>query len=163
MTETRNKNQTTADSASLAAGLRMVERLSVVMPKTVHACWLVLTAILLPVAAVVSYVGYLQYGRYGVAASAAAAVICWLAGMAALFVTAATRNTPSALSGILLSMLLRTGVPLLAAVVLSHTIRELAVAGLFGFFVVFYLLTLCLETLLSVGLVSAKSGSGEAT
>jgi len=53
-------------------------------------------------------------------------------------------------------MILRTGVPFIAAVMLTASSPTLREGGFFGATVVFYLLTLSLETLFSVRLISTS-------
>ncbi|MEX1097866.1 MAG: hypothetical protein WED34_17610 [Planctomycetales bacterium] len=100
---------------------------------------------------------YRQAGRAGLLAAGIAAGVCLLSSMAALLVTNRFAGTPSAISGALGSILLRTIVPLGVTLFLVDASPVLAEAGLFGLTVVFYLLTLAGETLLAVRIVNAAS------
>tara|TARA_B100000029_G_scaffold492945_1_gene554863 strand:+ start:825 stop:1118 length:294 start_codon:yes stop_codon:yes gene_type:complete len=76
-----------------------------------------------------------------------AATVCCLAAIFALFLTERTRGSLNAVSGLLGSILLRTMVPLAIGFVISRINRELFEAGVFGWFVVYYLGCLATETL----------------
>jgi hypothetical protein len=116
----------------------------------------VLAAVVTAAFVAIAWISSTRHGSQGVVAAAVAAGVCLASGIAALAATAAFRNTPSQLTGVFLAMLLRTGVPLAAAITLTNASPMLARAGLFGTMVVFYLLTLAVETVLSVRLL--KSG-----
>ena len=90
-----------------------------------------------------------------------AAFVCWLSSLASLAVTDRVRGTANSTVGLLLAILIRTGVPLAAAFVLPQVSPVLAEGGVFGWLVCFYLPTLLAEAVLSIGLISAtgaKSG-----
>ncbi len=123
---------------------------------TLRSC-AVLVVVLLLIGPAIVYPAWTSHGQAGLVAALIAGAVCLLAGIAALAITGLTRNTPNALNGILASILFRTMIPLGAAVVLSESNRSLAEAGIFGLFVWFYLLTLVVETLLSVRLVNSSS------
>lgn len=108
-------------------------------------------------------VAFVLYGTPGLIAAASAAFVCWAASAAALFVTYLFTGTPSAATGLLLSIGLRTGVPLAAAAILSSASPVLASGGVFGFFVIYYLLSLTAETVLSVGLINSRKRMGKAS
>lgn len=153
--------------ASPAGGLAgfgaSAERVAARFARTFGAALLVLTLLVVFALAVAAPVGYQAYGRAGLFASSTAAVVCWAASAAALFVTHLFAGTPAALSGLFMSIGLRTGLPLAAAAVLSTQSAMLADGGVFGFFVVFYLLSLAAETVLSVGLMNARKGVEKAS
>lgn len=113
------------------------------------------------VAVALPFVAAVLHGRSGVDglfAACAAASVCWLASMAALVVVKVSTDMQNRLAGVFGGMLLRTGVPLVAAVILTSSSPALARGGVFGATVVFYLLTLVFETVLSVRLVNSTNG-----
>lgn len=81
-----------------------------------------------------------------------AAVICGIAGTIAYFVVWFTRGTGYSMEGMLASMLFRTLIPLVSAPCVAVLLPDSNKANIFENFVVFYLLTLFMETLLSVHL-----------
>lgn len=96
-------------------------------------------------------------GTDGVYAACVAAAVCWFASVSALVVVKVTTDMQARLAGVFASMALRTGVPLMAAIVLANNSPSLARGGVFGVTVVFYLLLLMFETILSVRLVQSTS------
>jgi hypothetical protein len=88
-----------------------------------------------------------------------AGLLCFAAASAALIVAALTANTPNALTGILLGIVLRTAAPLLLSILLTQAFSPLADAGLLGMVLVNYLVVLTAETLLAVRLVNAHSST----
>ena len=101
---------------------------------------------------VVGFLSYLKAGVEGLIAAAVAATVCWAAATAALLITGWLRDSPRATYGMLLASVPRLGVPLVAGAGLNRLGGRLADAGVFGWIVVFYLLTLIIETLLSLSL-----------
>ncbi|MEX0715778.1 MAG: hypothetical protein WD066_04290 [Planctomycetaceae bacterium] len=114
----------------------------------------VLAAIVLVAYPPAAWIASGRAGHAGLVAAAIAAGVCLLASMAALCVTHAYANTPSAIVAALGSILLRTAAPLAVTVILVSASPELAAAGLFGSTVFFYLLTLSAETVLAARLVN---------
>jgi hypothetical protein len=115
---------------------------------------------------VVGYSAYVKFGRTGTSAAAIALGVCWISATLALVLTGRTRNSPLELTGILVANGIRFGVPLLAGVTLQYGHASLAEVGIFGWFVVAYLWTLCVETTLSVFLdrkQNHEDGKGIAT
>lgn len=80
-------------------------------------------------------------------------MVCWLGAFIALVITGVLRGTPQAINGILGATLFRMGIPLAAGFLLSSSSEALAKAGVFGMVVCYYLLTLVVETLLSLRLI----------
>ena len=103
------------------------------------------------------------HGAAGVWAAAIAVGICWLASTAALIVSGLWVNTPNAVNGQLGSILLRTVVPLVAAIVLEKQVPFLAAAGIFGMMVPAYLVSLVAETLLSLWLAGPTRSVAKAS
>ena len=95
-------------------------------------------------------------GWTGVVAVAVAATVCCLAAIIALFLTERTRGSLNAISGLLGSVLLRTMVPLAIGFAISRVNRELFEAGVFGWFVVYYLGCLATETLIVTRVLGQK-------
>ena len=105
------------------------------------------------------YFGYSKFGMPGVITAGVAGLVCFAAATAALIVTALTANTPNALSGILLGIVLRTAVPLLLTILLMQAFKPLADTGLMGMVLINYLAVLAAETLLAVRIVQANSST----
>ncbi|MBI3464813.1 MAG: hypothetical protein HY000_17430 [Planctomycetes bacterium] len=100
----------------------------------------------------VGYFAYVNYGVAGVRTAGVAAAICWLAATVALLVSGCLRNSPHAVAGILIASGLRFGPPLVSGITLQHSGGILAETGIFHWIVIFYLLTLFVDTALSVSL-----------
>lgn len=134
-------------------------------PSLALACLLLgTTAVLAGVAA--GWVGFHRHGLAGLAAVVAADVTCTLAAAAALVLAGSLRNTPHAVSGILGGTLVRMLAPLAVALGCRLTAPELVRAGLFGWLLLFFLLTLTVETLLLVwvlGFGGSVSGANRAS
>ncbi len=110
----------------------------------------VLLGAVLPVYAVVAPVACRLYGADGLAAAGLAAGLCLLGAELALVVCRLFRDPKDALYAVVFGMLLRMGIPLLAALVFCVRGGPLAEAGLLVYLVVFYPVTLSVETVLSV-------------
>jgi hypothetical protein len=100
----------------------------------------------------VGYCAYVEFGVAGVKTAGVAAAICWLAATLALLVTGSVRNSPHAVAGILIAGGLRFALPLVSGFALQHSGGDLAETGIFRWMLIFYLLTLSVETVLSVSL-----------
>jgi hypothetical protein len=120
---------------------------------SVAAACVLLTGVVIVAFPVFGWFGYTRSGIDGLLAAAVAAVVCWLGAFIALVITGVLRGTPQAVSGILAATLFRMGVPLAAGLLLSSFGGPLAKAGVFGMVVGYYLLTLVVETLLSLRLI----------
>jgi hypothetical protein len=101
--------------------------------------------------------GYTRAGLVGVEAAAVAGGICWLGAAPSLFLMGWLRGGPHVVSGVLLGMLIRMGLPLAIGLLLAQTGGPLAKAGVFGMIVGYYLVGLLIETLLSVRLIGASA------
>ena len=95
-------------------------------------------------------------GSSGVVAILVAAVVCGLAAIVALFLTERTHGTPNAVAGLFGSVLLRTMVPLVLGFAISQVNQQLSDAGVFGWFVVYFLGCLAIETLLVVRVIQSR-------
>jgi hypothetical protein len=89
-------------------------------------------------------------GLSGLAAVSIAAFVCGLAAIFALFLTERTHGTRDAVAGLFGSVLLRTMVPLVIGFAISRINHQLFDAGVFGWFVVYFLGCLATETVLVV-------------
>ena len=96
----------------------------------------------------------------GLFAAATAGAVCWVAGILALMATgvSAKLGSHAALSGVLLSMMLRMGIPFAAGMFLSQQ-PAYTDTGLFGLIVGYYLFALVVELPLSVMLNATAHGS----
>jgi len=121
--------------------------------------WLTLAVLVFSVP--IAWVADARHGSWGLAATAVAGGVCWLGAVLALWITWQFSGAgPVAVQGVLLGMLFRMGLPLAAGVALTTSGGALAQAGVFGLILAFYLLTLPLETWLSVRLVSSQVSAG---
>lgn len=101
-----------------------------------------------------AWFGQVNFGRNGVCSAAIAAGICWLGAAIALAIAARTAGTNNAVTGVLLGMLFRMGIPLAAGFVLRDNVPSLAAAGVLGMVLCYYFVTLAVETLLSVRMIA---------
>lgn len=116
------------------------------------ACF-VLFAIVLAAWAIVGVMAFRRQGAIGLQATAIAAFTCWFSATVALVLAGILRDTPHAVSGILGGTLIRLMLPLAVAAGCQASNSVFAKAGLFGYLVLFFLLTLTVETLLLVWLL----------
>jgi predicted Na+-dependent transporter len=112
----------------------------------------VLAGAVLVVYAVVAPVAGRHGGWMGLAAAAAAAAFCLLGAGLALVACRGLRQPKYALHGVLVGMVVRMGVPLVLALVFQVRGGPLAEAGLLLYLIVFYPVTLSVETALSLPL-----------
>ncbi|HVC98070.1 MAG TPA: hypothetical protein VND64_30650 [Pirellulales bacterium] len=115
----------------------------------------VLSAVAFTSASAAACVEYVRGGAVSSAAVAAAAVTCWVASVSSLVLSSSWRHTPQAITGILAGVLVRMTLPLGVAVLSQVVSGPLAKAGLFGWIVCFFLITLVVETLLLVRLLNS--------
>lgn len=101
--------------------------------------------------------GYTRFEWHGVLAAATAGFVCLVATEAALLLTILFRDTDLKIHSVLLGTFFRTGIPLVFGMLLHNAGGPLAESGLFGMILVYYLLTLAVETILAVQLVSKTS------
>jgi len=88
-------------------------------------------------------------GRSAVAA-ALAAVVCWASAMTALWMSRALRDPAYGATAVLLPMAVRTGLPLLLALLVRLGGRGLVEAGFVYYLIGFYLLAWAVETPMSL-------------
>ena len=113
-----------------------------------------LTAVTLVAALIVGWVGFAGHGVSGLWAAAVAAGVCWFGAMSALLLTAIASNPKQAVGRHLLGMGFRMGIPLVVGFLLHRQGGALSKAGVFGMILAFYLLTLIVETWLSLRLLA---------
>ncbi|PQO34702.1 hypothetical protein DTL21_14460 [Bremerella cremea] len=101
--------------------------------------------------------GYTRYELVGVFSAATAATVVLIGMEAALVLTIMFRDTDFKIPSVLLGTFFRTGIPLVFGMLMHTAGGPLAEAGLFGMILVYYLLTLGVETVLAVQLVSQTS------
>ncbi|MDZ4819278.1 MAG: hypothetical protein SGJ20_09925 [Planctomycetota bacterium] len=118
-------------------------------------------------------VGFLFAQQYGVTAWSAAAIaaaLCWVCSIAALVLASiahrlAARDASAGMAYVLLGMLIRMGIPFAVGMAVSTADTQLSRAGFFPLVLVFYLITLVAETILSVMLPQERTapvGTGSA-
>lgn len=117
------------------------------------ACVVWLTVSLLAVSCVAGPVAYGRHAAAGMWAVGVALGVCWATGAASLVIVRLARSRGQAMNGILLSILVRMAVPMVAGVALDQLGGPLAAAGVFGWIVVYYLVMLAVESLLSARLL----------
>ena len=124
------------------------------MPRlNLATCALLLLLAVLAGFAIVAPFAYDRHGVDGVLATATAAGVCWSAASLALVASALVRGQFAGFHAMILGMFFRVGLPLAAGVYLTKRGGSLADAGVFGLLVIFYLLTLAVETPLSLALL----------
>jgi hypothetical protein len=101
---------------------------------------------------------YPRHGAVGIAAALIAGFVNWIGAMGAMSLIAVLRGGPWVIHGLLAGMLVRTGLPLFAGLLLTHLAGPLAGAGVFGMILVCYLVGLAAETLISVRLIGLPTG-----
>jgi len=119
----------------------------------VAVAWL--TAALLAVYPLFGWWGYHRHGALGLVAAGFAASVCWVAGASALACVRLTTDT-NPVAGVLGSMVFRMGLPLASGLVLQQTHEPLASVNIFGTVLLYYLITLAVETILSVRMVGVR-------
>lgn len=127
------------------------------------ACVLLSLALAIAFPAVAGY-GYTVHGQNGVIAATLAGGICWAGALVALLFVGLFRGSHNQMiSATLLGMLFRMGLPLGAGLLLTHSGGPLADAGLFGMILVFYLVGLVVETILSVRILGSSQHVAKAS
>lgn len=122
-----------------------------------------LTLAMFTAMAILGFVGYQVHGGSGLKLSLIAGAVCWLGALLALITTACSRTPNRAVVGVLGSMVFRLGFPLLALFILRESTTELKQSGLLLHLLGYYLVGLCVETLLAVKLVRRMESGQKAT
>lgn len=104
-----------------------------------------------------------QHGVVGIQAVLFAALICWGSSLVALTLIATYKHTPLMLPAALAGIGLRTGVPLAIGLILKQANGPLAEAGVIGMIMVYYLLTLLVETVLAARLLQLAANVSKAS
>lgn len=123
------------------------------MRSIVLAC-LLLTGTLLLAFPLFAWYGWATTGATGLLCAAIALGACLAGGIVALIVIGLARNPSQAVSAVMLGMLFRMGIPLASGFLLHSQGGPLAEAGVLGMIVVYYLLSLPVDTVLSLKLVA---------
>jgi hypothetical protein len=123
----------------------------------VAACAL-LGATIAPLALVVATVCTGSLGRDSLVVAAIAGGICWVAGATSLSISAVATRLGTPVQGVLLAMLFRMGLPLAAIVTFAQGKHALA-ASLAQTIVGVYLVTLVLETVLTLRMVPVSTAT----
>ena len=100
-------------------------------------------------------VAYWLGGAASLLAATVAGAVCLLASALALALSTLLRQPVLAFYGLVLAMAVRTGIPLLCALVIRVHETPLLERGFFYYLVVFYLVALGIETSLSLPRVGA--------
>jgi hypothetical protein len=100
----------------------------------------------------VSPVAYHLGGSTSVAAATVAWALCLAGALVALWISHALRGPELALPALLVSIATRTGIPLVAGAIIHLQSKPLAEAGILYYLIVFYAVTLTVETVLSLPL-----------
>lgn len=128
-------------------------------PLGLTAGWVWFTLAVAPLVPMLGLYASATHGVSGWIAASGAVGVCWVAGMLALAIVARSRGL-SAVSGMLLAMLIRLGGPIVVGIAIDSRGGPLAEAGFFGLVVVSYLATLVVETLLMVRMVQSSASAG---
>jgi hypothetical protein len=128
----------------------MITRLNELRGQSIAVRAAVLTAVVLVALVAVGVVASLWCGTVGGTAAALAAVICLTGAVLALTISGVLARPETALASLVLGMALRMGLPLVAALAVHLHGGPLAEAGFLYYLVVFYPITLAVETLLSL-------------
>ena len=124
-----------------------------------RACALLAAALLALLPCFAAY-GYFTAGTVGVLAALVACGICLFCGILALCITAISQKLNQGVQGILGAMLVRMSVPLVALLALPKIGGPLVAAGITGMLMAYYLVTLAVETWLSLRFVPNTKNSG---
>lgn len=131
------------------------DRQSEVSPNSLGLLLAWLTLPLLVVFPAFAWYGYSRVGVDGILAAALAGVVCWAGAAGALITAGLLRQSQQAASALMLGMLFRMGLPLAAIAWLMSQGGWLAEAGVVGMILVYYLVSLIVETVLSLRLVGS--------
>ena len=99
---------------------------------------------------------YTADGTNGLFATLIAFGICLASATVALWVTYRAAGDANAGPALMASMLIRTGVPLAAGIVLART-PWLSAVGILGVVMVYYLISLVLETILATRILKQRT------
>ncbi|MFI4877119.1 MAG: hypothetical protein ACIALR_17325 [Blastopirellula sp. JB062] len=111
----------------------------------------------------IAWIAHTQHGAVGVQAALLAALLCGGCSLAALALIATYKRTPFALHAALAGIGLRTGLPLVIGAFLKQAEGPLAEAGVFGMIMIYYLITLLVETILAARLLQPAANVSKAS
>ncbi len=131
------------------------------LQSAVASCAL-LAIVIAPLSVAIATIWNHGFSRDSMLVAAIAGTVCWVAGAAALSVSAIANQFNARVHGVLLGMLFRMALPLAAIVVFTQSKNPLAGAGLAQTTLGVYLAMLVTETLLTVRMVPA-GGATKAT
>lgn len=123
----------------------------------------ILTLVLLVIGAAALGWRLAMQDRWGSIAVGIAVGSSWLGAAAALILTALARGPNAGLTSLVGGMFFRVATPLITATAAQRLSVELADAGVFGWTVLFYLVALVTETLLSLRLLNLPLQAPRAT
>ncbi len=126
-------------------------------PSLVLAC-AVLTGVVALAYPVVSMVASQAMHRPIWLAAAIGAGLCWFSSLLGLVAFHCMRSAGNAMAGTMAAMLIRVSIPMAIGVFLTVRGGSLADDGVFGFVLLFYMLTLAADMLLMVGMVKSSAG-----
>ncbi len=126
--------------------------LGAMIPRVVRCCVLLTTAIVL-IFPLFAWMNYSSHGRIGVTSAAVGAGVAWFGATIALVLAGVMHGPQNGAQGVLLGMLFRMGIPMGAAILFTSSGGPLAEASVFEMILFFYLVTLVIETPMSVHLV----------
>jgi len=115
--------------------------------------WFWLAAVLLLFLPLFGWYGFRHHGSIGIVAALVAVGVNFLAGSLALLFVPRAGQTVDGISGLMLGILFRTGVPLAAGFCLHAYGGPLADSNVLGMIMVYYLIALPAETLIAVRLI----------
>lgn len=104
-------------------------------------------------------IGWSQFGANGIWSALVAMSVCLVAGELALVVSCWAGVGTQGVNGVLGGMLIRMGMPLAVAFLLYKQQGPLAEAGILYMILGYYLLSLVVETLLSVRLTAGRKAA----
>ena len=130
-------------------------------PTSLWTASVALTLITAAVFPVFAGIGHWRTGWSGVGAAGVAAGVCWTGGVLALIAAGLFRSSRNAVNGILVGMGCRTGLPLVAGLVLHRGGGELAAAGVFAMILGYYLVILVAESWLAIRVTGGSKRDGE--
>jgi hypothetical protein len=122
------------------------------------AC-VVFVAVLCTAGGLVAWVAGARHGTIAAMAAGAAAFTCGVSGTVALILAGRSAGTRWAVHGIMLAGIVRFLIPLLVVAASSAVQGPLSRAGMFGYMVIFFLISLIAETLLLVGVMRSTDAS----
>ena len=134
-----------------------------VHPKSIWTAAATLTLVVVVAFPLFAWFGHHSNGWSGVWAAGVAAATCWGGALTALVVGAMFGQGANAVSGVLLGMVFRMGVPLAVGMVFHRLGGTLAEAGVFGMILGYYFVTLVVETVLAVKLTAPTDKKANVT